>query len=907
MRANVTVMTNKLGGMTMHLRKNNVALITKTLVTFVISLSFMCVSALAAGYSGSFYNGGSQFVAKPNGVTAAMTLTGNKQGTGEGYPTSAGTTTLPISYDKWKSDGNTQFLAHLDISNNSGSAQAVNQEIRLTDLSTRGVYISDADKDKLVSKLKDLTSKIQVIRIYLGNGDAVSYTSASTDSDWNNLKAENWNGGFAIQITTPDGTTGNKLADKDTISLSIPLTVSDPTSESFSNFKMIQFSFEGLNLTQVNLNPSFAKEVKDTVNNKPYLATQLLSRDPSGWKYQVLPDDVQALLPTAKDNPVIFDPFGVGFENARTNQNAIPSFNAGTFYVNNLPIFNVVSKYGWSMEYVNNGGQEQNTMYSHYTYTWDNGGSNGPSFVDDQGKELPLTGDNYADYVSLRKVLDAKDWQMDVNGKFDASQGFEQWIKNNSTITDLDAAQKAGLKIDDSQVNTSKAGVYPVTFTVPDAKFDDGNDDVQKVSKTVNVTVLTPNSYILKGSEISSYLDSSKYYVDVMYRTGNNDKNEFKVDNLTDSDLSIQDNSGNTPSSMTPGQTYKVILTDSGRAKIMQQIKAKAGNDVKIDSALNDAYFTYTAPAANTVIASLSGSSTNKDTLDPSDYKVTFTGDAANNHAAYTPVANDLQLQDSNGNVVTNPVAGESYNVVLTAAGNKHIADLFGSTIKVITSGNGIFTRPTTSTGGSGTSTPTTPTGTTSSSSSSSSSTTANSSSQNSSSATTQPGTATEPSTSVAVKGEAVYATKKIGLYKKADFKGNNRIKWYSKAKRVNRPEFIVKGYQKDTNGKLRYRVQQYNPYTRKYVKGTKGYITSSTKYVVPAYYQTVPKSKKIMIINRNGVKSYKRASLTSKVRNYKKGSLLKVKKVVKYKYSTRYVLSNGQYITANKKFVIQK
>jgi hypothetical protein len=159
----------------------------------------------------------------------------------------------------------------------------------------------------------------------------------------------------------------------------------------------------------------------------------------------------------------------------------------------------------------------------------------------------------------------------------------------------------------------------------------------------------------------------------------------------------------------------------------------------------------------------------------------------------------------------------------------------------------------------------------------------------------------------VAVKGEAVYATKKIGLYKKTVFNKNSRIKWYSKAKRVNRPQFIVKGYLRDNTGKLRYRVQQYNPYTRKYVKGTKGYITASAKYVVRVYYQSVPKSKKVTIINRKGVNVYKKLALTQKVKHYKKGAILKVKKVVKHKYSTRYVLNNDQYVTANKKFMIAK
>lgn len=157
----------------------------------------------------------------------------------------------------------------------------------------------------------------------------------------------------------------------------------------------------------------------------------------------------------------------------------------------------------------------------------------------------------------------------------------------------------------------------------------------------------------------------------------------------------------------------------------------------------------------------------------------------------------------------------------------------------------------------------------------------------------------------VSVKGATVYAIKKIGLYKSPNFKSNNRIKWYLKEKRVNRPEFIVKAYYRNKQGTLRYRVQQYNPYTRKYVKGTNGYITTGSKYVAPAYYSSLPKGKKVIVINHSGVNSYKDISLTKKVKNFKKGTRLQVKKVVKFKYATRYLLANGQYVTANKKFVI--
>ncbi|MBZ2200283.1 MAG: DUF5776 domain-containing protein [Lentilactobacillus hilgardii] len=157
----------------------------------------------------------------------------------------------------------------------------------------------------------------------------------------------------------------------------------------------------------------------------------------------------------------------------------------------------------------------------------------------------------------------------------------------------------------------------------------------------------------------------------------------------------------------------------------------------------------------------------------------------------------------------------------------------------------------------------------------------------------------------VPVKGEAVYAIKKIGLYKSPNFSKKNRIKWYGIAKRINRAEFIIRGYKRDKFGHLKYRVQQYNPYTQKYVNGTRGYISSSSKDVIPAYYALVPKRQKITIINKRGINSYKNQSLTKKVSHHKRGETLLVKKIIQYKLSTRFILANGSYITANKKFIL--
>ncbi|MGP3641095.1 DUF5776 domain-containing protein [Lentilactobacillus hilgardii] len=195
----------------------------------------------------------------------------------------------------------------------------------------------------------------------------------------------------------------------------------------------------------------------------------------------------------------------------------------------------------------------------------------------------------------------------------------------------------------------------------------------------------------------------------------------------------------------------------------------------------------------------------------------------------------------------------------------------------------------------------------TTSSSSSSATASSSSSSATTSSSSSTPTTTTKPSTSVgpniAVKGEAVYATKKIALYKNTNFTKVNRIAWYPKQKRVNRPMFVVTGYKRTSNGTLRYKVRDVN-HGRK-TAGKTGYITASRKYVVPVYYASVPKSKKVTVIAKKGINTYKSANLTGKAKHYKNGVRLTVKKLVKHNLTTRYQLSNGNYITANKKLII--
>ncbi|EEI71772.1 BspA family leucine-rich repeat surface protein [Lentilactobacillus hilgardii] len=195
--------------------------------------------------------------------------------------------------------------------------------------------------------------------------------------------------------------------------------------------------------------------------------------------------------------------------------------------------------------------------------------------------------------------------------------------------------------------------------------------------------------------------------------------------------------------------------------------------------------------------------------------------------------------------------------------------------------------------------TPSTPT-TSSSSSSSSSSTSSTSSSTPTSSSSSSSSSNTSLPSYVAAKGTVVYSINKISLYKSTKFSANNRSAWYTKKPRVYRPMFVVTGYKRAANGALRYRVRDVN-HTSK-TNGKTGYITASQKYVRPVYYAT--KHSTVTVINPRGVNAYRKANLTKKARSYRQGTVLHVKRIVSHNLTTRYVLTNGDYITANRKLV---
>lgn len=157
-----------------------------------------------------------------------------------------------------------------------------------------------------------------------------------------------------------------------------------------------------------------------------------------------------------------------------------------------------------------------------------------------------------------------------------------------------------------------------------------------------------------------------------------------------------------------------------------------------------------------------------------------------------------------------------------------------------------------------------------------------------------------KPNEPIAAKNEAVYALKKVYLYQKPTFKKSQRKAGYISKPRVYRPMFVVTGYARSTNGVLRYKLRDVNHLTKNRRKT--GYITARWAYIRPVYYQN--KHKTLTVINPRGVNEYRAADLSGKVRNFKQGQVLHVKKFVHHNLTTRYVLTNGHYITGNRKLV---
>lgn len=214
----------------------------------------------------------------------------------------------------------------------------------------------------------------------------------------------------------------------------------------------------------------------------------------------------------------------------------------------------------------------------------------------------------------------------------------------------------------------------------------------------------------------------------------------------------------------------------------------------------------------------------------------------------------------------------------VTVTATKHDDPSFSANFKVNISGTAPVTPVT----------PVTP------SNSSSSTTTTSSSSSATSSSTNQnsnvPETNNEPQPTKPFNTFKVYAKRGVRVYKDVNFK--HVVKSYAKRNRTHAVTFTVTGKAYSKNGALRY-------------KTAAGYITANSKYVANLYYQTAP--KKVTVLAKAGTYEYTKPTFSKANRSthLKKGTIVKVKKLVKQGSLSKFVLTNGHYLTANKKLII--
>lgn len=155
----------------------------------------------------------------------------------------------------------------------------------------------------------------------------------------------------------------------------------------------------------------------------------------------------------------------------------------------------------------------------------------------------------------------------------------------------------------------------------------------------------------------------------------------------------------------------------------------------------------------------------------------------------------------------------------------------------------------------------------------------------------------------VARKDRAITAVKKMGLYRTPNFSKKTRQFYYAKRARTERPQFVITGVAQSKNGTKRYLVRDVTPGSKR--RGQTGYVTAKSKFWVHTYYQTTPKRVKVIAANR--VNAYRKVNLKGQVKHYKRGSILRVKQLKRHGLTTRFQLPNGYYVTANKRFVVQK
>ena len=138
-----------------------------------------------------------------------------------------------------------------------------------------------------------------------------------------------------------------------------------------------------------------------------------------------------------------------------------------------------------------------------------------------------------------------------------------------------------------------------------------------------------------------------------------------------------------------------------------------------------------------------------------------------------------------------------------------------------------------------------------------------------------------------------IYNIKAVYTHRRTHFTRDNRIVYYAKKPRYAAHVFRIRGIAFYKNGVPRYRVAG-------------GILTASPRAIRSAYYSYKNKATHYRVIRPTGVWIHEGShfSVHNRIRRIKRGQIIKIRRVVKYKGLTRLYFNDHQYITSNKTYV---
>ncbi len=297
------------------------------------------------------------------------------------------------------------------------------------------------------------------------------------------------------------------LAAGETLVVTIPMTLSNAStldtsnggwSVSYAKVTETDFSVNSVVVTSKKLSnqlSAYARFSNRVLNSsgadylsstKQYLATV---RNSDGT-YSTVPDDIQALMPTMTASDFItenvnraehytnFAGVQSTFMDEGSNDTAL--YTGGTlYYLRTARIKDALVGSGWSVNNLTHPKIDDTDLLSDI-YAYQTNG-NGVTIRDSAGKLINSKSNPDILYAEIYQYIEAHDITIHVGDSYSAGDTLD-WIHAYNSTDNLGLSDSR-VSVDTSAVDTTTAGVYPVTYTYTPNKGE-------SVTKTVHVTVL---------------------------------------------------------------------------------------------------------------------------------------------------------------------------------------------------------------------------------------------------------------------------------------------------------------------------------------------------------------------------------------------------------------------------------